>query len=443
MTKGNITKILFQFAAPLVASSLLQQLYNIADSMIAGNFIGENAVAAIGVSTSIVMFFTNVIIGFTTGVSIYIAQLTGRRDNEKIGEAIRTSFFYLVPAALLMAVLSLGIIEQVLTMMHTDGSIFAMTKTYISIIFAGIPFVMVYNICSAILRGMGNSKTSMQAIVIATFTNIFVDILFVAVFQWGIMGAALATVLSQLFSCIYVLAYLLLRVVKKFPCRHSFTKEALKEQTRLGIPCVLQSGIMSFGSIILQGIMNTLGVQAVTAITSAYRLDSLAMLPAVSMASAVSTFTAQNMGARQYDRVSEGYSISVKMMLLLSVTIAAAVILGGKSFILLFGVSEEVAGLGQLPVHALRVLSHIRDAESVYWVPTGHRQRDYSRCLQHNRPGSSPYAGSNSCRTARLSSVPYSEGISWIVAACLCYSKCRKAKKKILTAASDVSRDKR
>ena len=208
MTKGNITKILFQFAAPLVASSLLQQLYNIADSMIAGNFIGENAVAAIGVSTSIVMFFTNVIIGFTTGVSIYIAQLTGRRDNEKIGEAIRTSFFYLVPAALLMALLSLGIIEQVLTMMHTDGSIFAMTKTYISIIFAGIPFVMVYNICSAILRGMGNSKTSMQAIVIATFTNIFVDILFVAVFQWGIMGAALATVLSQLFSCIYVLAYL-------------------------------------------------------------------------------------------------------------------------------------------------------------------------------------------------------------------------------------------
>ena len=127
--------------------------------------------------------------------------------------------------------------------MHTDGSIFAMTKTYISIIFAGIPFVMVYNICSAILRGMGNSKTSMQAIVIATFTNIFVDILFVAVFQWGIMGAALATVLSQLFSCIYVLAYLLLRVVKKFPCRHSFTKEALKEQTRLGLPCVLQSGI--------------------------------------------------------------------------------------------------------------------------------------------------------------------------------------------------------
>ncbi len=411
MTKGNITKILFQFAAPLVASSLLQQLYNIADSMIAGNFIGENAVAAIGVSTSIVMFFTNVIIGFTTGVSIYIAQLTGRRDNEKIGEAIRTSFFYLVPAALLMAVLSLGIIEQVLTMMHTDGSIFAMTKTYISIIFAGIPFVMVYNICSAILRGMGNSKTSMQAIVIATFTNIFVDILFVAVFQWGIMGAALATVLSQLFSCIYVLAYLLLRVVKKFPCRHSFTKEALKEQTRLGLPCVLQSGIMSFGSIILQGIMNTLGVQAVTAITSAYRLDSLAMLPAVSMASAVSTFTAQNMGARQYDRVSEGYSISVKMMLLLSVTIAAAVILGRK--IIYPPVRSKRRGCRagtEFPVYALRVLSHIRDAESVYWVPTGHRQRDYSRCLQHNRPGSSPYAGSNSCRTARLSIRPLQRG---------------------------------
>ena len=441
MTKGNITKILVQFAAPLVASSLLQQLYNIADSMIAGNFIGENAVAAIGVSTSIVMFFTNVIIGFTTGVSIYIAQLTGRRDNEKIGEAIRTSFFYLVPAALLMAVLSLGIIEQVLTMMHTDGSIFAMTKTYISIIFAGIPFVMVYNICSAILRGMGNSKTSMQAIVIATFTNIFVDILFVAVFQWGIMGAALATVLSQLFSCIYVLAYLLLRVVKKFPCRHSFTKEALKEQTRLGLPCVLQSGIMSFGSIILQGIMNTLGVQAVTAITSAYRLDSLAMLPAVSMASAVSTFTAQNMGARQYDRVSEGYSISVKMMLLLSVTIAAAVILGGKSFILLFGVSEEVAGLGQNFLFMLSVFYPIFGMLNLF---IGFLQGTGNVITPAvcNITGLGVRLTLAAILVAPLGfpSVPYSEGISWIVAACLCYSKCRKAKKKILTAASDVSR---
>ena len=395
MTKGNITKILFQFAAPLVASSLLQQLYNIADSMIAGNFIGENAVAAIGVSTSIVMFFTNVIIGFTTGVSIYIAQLTGRRDNEKIGEAIRTSFFYLVPAALLMAVLS----------------------------------------------GMGNSKTSMQAIVIATFTNIFVDILFVAVFQWGIMGAALATVLSQLFSCIYVLAYLLLRVVKKCPCRHSFTKEALKEQTRLGLPCVLQSGIMSFGSIILQGIMNTLGVQAVTAITSAYRLDSLAMLPAVSMASAVSTFTAQNMGARQYDRVSEGYSISVKMMLLLSVTIAAAVILGGKSFILLFGVSEEVAVLGQSFLFMLSVFYPIFGMLNLF---IGFLQGTGNVITPAvcNITGLGVRLTLAAILVAPLGfpSVPYSEGISWIVAACLCYSKCRKAKKKILTAASDVSR---
>ena len=198
---------------------------------------------------------------------------------------------------------------------------------------------------------------------------------------------------------------------------------------------------MSFGSIILQGIMNTLGVQAVTAITSAYRLDSLAMLPAVSMASAVSTFTAQNMGARQYDRVSEGYSISVKMMLLLSVTIAAAVILGGKSFILLFGVSEEVAGLGQSFLFMLSVFYPIFGMLNLF---IGFLQGTGNVITPAvcNITGLGVRLTLAAILVAPLGfpSVPYSEGISWIVAACLCYSKCRKAKKKILTAASDVSR---
>lgn len=439
MTKGNITKTLFMFAAPMIASSLLQQLYNIADSMIAGNFIGEHAVAAIGVSTSIVMFFTNIIIGFTTGICIYIAQLTGRREPRKIGEAIRTSFIYLLPASLLMVLISLGLIDKVLVLMNTDESIFTMTRDYLSIILAGTPFVMIYNICSAILRGMGNSKTSMQAIIIAAVTNVFVDLLLVAVFRWGVKGAALATIFSQLFSCLYVLQYLVRKELKNFPCKSWFTKEALKEQTKLGIPCVVQSGIMSFGSIILQGIMNTLGVQAVTAITSAYRLDSLAMLPAVSMASAVSTFTAQNMGAKQFERVKEGYSVGIKMMLILSISIAAVVILCGKSFILLFGVSEEVAVLGQSFLFML----------SVFYPVFG-----FSNLFIGFLQGMGNVLTPAICNIVGLfvrlllaavlvaplgfSSVPYSEGISWIVTAGLCYTACRKVKKRIWTVQKPV-----
>lgn len=432
MTKGNITKILFMFAAPMIASSLLQQLYNIADSMIAGNFIGEHAVAAIGVSTSIIMFFTNIIIGFTTGICIYIAQLVGRQERKKIGEAIRTSFTYLLPASIFMVLLSLSLIDQVLKLMNTDESIFAMTRDYLFIILVGTPFVMIYNICSAILRGMGNSKTSMQAIIIAAVTNVFVDLIFVAVFRWGVKGAALATIFSQLFSCLYVLQYLVCKELKNFPCKSWFSKEALKEQTKLGIPCVVQSGIMSFGSIILQGIMNTLGVQAVTAISSAYRLDALAMLPAVSMASAVSTFTAQNMGAKRFDRVKEGYSIGIKMMLILSVSIALVVILCGKSFILLFGVSEEVAVLGQSFLFML----------SVFYPVFG-----FSNLFIGFLQGTGNVLTPAICNIVGLfvrlllaavlvtplgfSSVPYSEGISWIVTAGLCYAACRKVKKKI------------
>lgn len=429
MTKGNITKTLFMFAAPLIASSLLQQLYNIADSMIAGNFIGDHAVAAIGVSTSIIMFFTNIIIGFTTGISIYIAQLTGRKEQGKIGAAIRTSFVYLVPAGIIMALLSLGIVDRVLVLMKTDESIFVMTRSYLSIILAGTPFVMVYNICSSILRGMGNSKTAMQAIILATFTNIFVDLIFVAVLKWGIEGAALATILSQLFSSVFVLQYLIRKELKSFPYKAWFSFEALREQTKLGIPCVIQSGIMSFGSIILQGIMNTLGVPAVTAITSAYRLDSLAMLPAVSMASAVSTFTAQNMGAKQFDRVREGYKTGLKMILILSASIAALVILCGKSFILLFGVSEEVAVLGQSFLFMLSVFYPIFGLMNLF---IGFLQ------------GMGNVLTPALCNIAGLfvrmilaavlvvplgfSSVPYSEGISWIATALLCYGACRKVK---------------
>lgn len=429
MTKGNIPKILFQFALPLIASSLLQQLYNIADSIIAGNFIGEHAVAAIGVATSLIMFFTNIIIGFTTGISIYIAQLTGRKEREKIGESLRTSFIYLIPASVVMSGAGLLLISRVLHMMQTDLSIFSDTRSYLSIIFMGFPCVMLYNICSAILRGMGNSKISMQAIAIATVTNIGADLLFVAVFKLGIRGAAWATVLSQLFSALYVLFYIIRKVAGHFPCKRWFTKEALVEQSKLGVPCLLQSGIMSFGSIILQGIMNTLGIQAVTAITSAYRLDSLALLPAVSMASAISTFTAQNAGAGQYERVREGYSLGLRMMLVISVTIAAIVVLFGKAFILLFGVSPEVADLGQKFLLMLSV-----------FYPIFGLQNLFIGFLQGNGDVVTPAICNIVGLCVRLllaallvaplgfPSVPYSEGISWIVVSILCYGKCRKVR---------------
>lgn len=432
MTKGNITKILIQFAAPLIASSLLQQLYNIADSMIAGNFIGENAVAAIGVSSSIVLFCTNVIIGFTTGVSIHIAHLTGKQETKKLGEALRTPFLYLMPIAFLMSLLGFFILEPGLHLMQTDAGIFDMTKSYLAIILAGIPFVMLYNIGSAILRGMGNSRTSMEAIILATVSNIFVDILFVAVFRMGIRGAAWATVLSQLFSCLYLLQYLIRRVFGQFPSKRWFVREALAEQTKLGIPCVIQSGIMSFGTIILQGVMNTLGVQAVTAITSAYRFDSLAMLPAVSMASAVSTFTAQNLGAGQKERIDKGYSIGVKLMLILSISIAAIVILCGKPFILLFGVSVEVAELGQSFLFMLSVFYPIFGLMNLF-VGFLQGMGNVLTAALCNITGLFVRLSLAFLliRPLGFSSVAYSEGISWIVTTGLCFYVCRRERRKL------------
>lgn len=433
MTKGNITKTLFCFALPLIASSLLQQLYNIADSMIAGNFIGEHAVAAIGVSTSIIMFFTNIMIGFTTGISIYIARLTGQGDNKKVGESIRTSFLYLIPASILMTLAGLLLVDWVLILMRTDESIFTLTRSYILIIFIGFPFVMLYNICSSILRGMGNSRTAMQAIVIATVTNILVDFLFVAVFHWGIEGAAWATVLSQVFSSLYVLLYLIRKVFRQFECEGWFTKEAMVEQTRLGVPCLLQSGIMSFGSIILQGIMNTLGVQAVTAVTSAYRLDSLALLPAISMASAISTFTAQNMGARQYGRVREGYALGIKMMLIISLSIAAIVVLFGKPFILLFGVSEAVADLGQGLLLMLSVFYPVFGLLNLY---TGFLQGtgDVITPAVCNIIGLGVrlLLASLLVSVIGFPSVAYSEAASWVVVTILCYIKCMKTHRNLI-----------
>lgn len=346
MTKGNISKVLIQFTVPLVISSLMQQLYSIADAVIVGNFVGEQAVAAIGVTTCILNLMTNIIVGFTVGINVYIARLIGEGKRIEIGEAMHTSYFYLVPFSVILALLCFFGNREVLTWMHTDPSILDKASGYISVISVGLPCVMLFNIASSSLRGIGDSRTPMKVILLTTVVNVVLDYLLVTRFHLGLLGTAYATVIAQTISAVTINVYLFRTVMGNYRGGAYFSRTALAFQLGLGTPGMIQSGILSVGQLFLQGIMNQLGVQAVAAITSAYRIDSMIMLPTVSMGMALSTFTAQNLGAKEYKRVREGFFSGIKLILPLTVLIAVIVILGGKFFIGLFGVSDATAALG-------------------------------------------------------------------------------------------------
>lgn len=346
MTKGNISKVLIQFTVPLVISSLMQQLYSIADAVIVGNFVGEQAVAAIGVTTCIVNLMINIVVGFTVGINVYIARLAGEGRRIEIGEAVYTSYFYLFPFALALALIGVFGNRTVLGWMHTDVTILGMASGYITVTSIGLPCVMLFNIASASLRGIGDSRTPMKVILMTTVINVVLDYVFVTQFHLGLLGTAYATVIAQFLSAAVINLYLFLRVMTKYRGGKLFSRTALAFQLGLGTPGMIQSGILSVGQLFLQGIMNQLGIQAVAAITSAYRIDSMIMLPTVSMGTALSTFTAQNIGAKEHERVKKGFFTGVKLILPLTVLISVIVIIGGKFFIGLFGVSEATAALG-------------------------------------------------------------------------------------------------
>ena len=344
----NMVVALVKFCTPLVLSGILQQLYNWVDAFIVGNVIGEKALAAIGSVSSINSFYVMLITGFTTGLAIYTAQKFGSGQTDDISKILSTFIIITGIAAIVIAVVAITASPYVLAIMDTPQDIFSWAKDYLQIISAGVPFLAVYNLYAATIRSVGDSRAPFLAVLVSSAVNAVLDIVFVAVFGWGVKGAALATVIAQSAMTVFIVIY----AVKKHTILNfkigteMFHKNLVARSMAFGVPPMLQSCINSFGNMILQGFMNGFGTATVAAITTTYRVDCIVLLPVINLGSGISTLVAQNYGAGDKKKAWKVLTAGTGMMIIVSLLLTAVIVLFGGKMIALFGAGEEVVAIG-------------------------------------------------------------------------------------------------
>lgn len=347
--KGNIAWILLKFSLPLILSGVLQQLYNWADAFIVGNVEGELALAAIGATGTVVNFYLMAITGFTLGLAILFAQKHGSGETGDIPKILSTFSVLLGAVFILLAAAGVWLASPLLHLLHTTQDTMHLAESYLQIIFAGVPFLAVYNVYSAALRGTGDSRAPFLAILVSSVVNVALDMLFVAGLRWGVAGAAAATVLAQAAMTVFLIGY----AVKKHPLlRFPFGKgmlhrAALRQGIRLGIPPMIQSSVSAFGGLLLQNFMNGFGTQTVAAITTAYRVDSIILLPIINLGSGISTLVAQSDGAGDQKRARNIFAVGAALMAAGSLLLTLLVIPTGGYLIAMFGVGPGAVEIGR------------------------------------------------------------------------------------------------
>jgi putative MATE family efflux protein len=348
LTTGKESKLILQFATPMLLGNVFQQLYNIVDSIIVGNLLGKEALAAVGASFPIIFTLISLVIGFTMGATIIISQYFGAKQMEKIKRTIDTLYIVLFFASIALTILGITFSGAIFRLIQLPEEVMPQARLYLNIYFSGIIFFFGFNGTSAILRGLGDSKTPLYFLIIATLANIILDLLFIIVFKWGIAGAAIATVISQGGAFLTAIIYLnKTHPVMKFSTfRLVFDKIIFWQSVRIGLPSGLQQTFVSLGLLAITWIVNLFGINVIAAYSIAMRIDSLAALPAMNFSAALSTFVGQNIGAQKVERVKAGLIATLKMTAIISVSISVIAVLFSKFLIGLFTNDAAVIVIG-------------------------------------------------------------------------------------------------
>lgn len=348
LTVGKPETVLWKFCLPLFGSILFQQLYNIADSFVAGKFIGENALAAVGNGYEITLIFIAFAFGCNIGCSVIVSQLFGAKNYRDMKTAVYTAF--LSSGVLCAALMLAGIISSgfLLTLIQTPGEIFADSKLYLDIYIWGFPFLLFYNVSNGIFSALGDSKTPFLFLACSSVSNILVDILFVAGFQMGVAGVAWATFLCQGVSAVLALAVVLkrlkgIRVEESVPF---FSKFLLGKMAVIAIPSILQQSFISVGNIVIRGVINGYGLGISAGYSAAIKLNNLVITSLTTLGNGISNYTAQNLGAGIYHRIREGFRAGVKLVWIICVPVVAFYLLGNQALIRIF--MEEPSELAML-----------------------------------------------------------------------------------------------
>ncbi|MEG0275957.1 MAG: MATE family efflux transporter [Coprobacillus sp.] len=345
MTIGNPTKLIFYFAMPLMLGNILQQLYTMVDTMIVGQFLGVDALASLGAADWINWMLLGIVMGFTQGFSIRISHSFGAQNFKKMEKTLGLSLLLCTIIGIVLTIVAQIIIEPLLIALNTPSNIIEGSITYLRVMSAGVLIVMFYNCFSCILRALGNSRSPLIAMIFAAILNIVLDLLFVCVFYMGIAGAAIATLISQLFAALFC-AYVLHKELPFKLTKQSFyfTKDSLSDLIRLGSPLAFQNAIISVGGIIVQSVVNSFGFLFVAGFTATNKLYGLLEVAAISFGYAITTFNSQNYGAKHYERMKTGVFQANLLSLGTSLIISILMFIFGQQILMLFisGNANEV-----------------------------------------------------------------------------------------------------
>lgn len=348
LTQGPEGKQILIFALPMLLGNVFQQLYYIVDTLIIGHYLGTEALASAGASFPVIFVLISLMIGITTGINVVISQFFGNKNFEKVKRSIDTAFIFLFLSSIGLSVLGLVFSKQIFVLIGLPQELMADAVKYFNVYVAGLIFMSGYNGVSAILRGMGDSKTPLYFLIISTFLNIGFDLLFVAVFEWGIEGISFATVLAQAIafglSVIYLNRY---HPLIQFSFKGlSFDKEIFRQSLRIGIPTGLQHTFVSLGMAALMSIVNMFGTPTIAAYSIAWRIDSFATLPAMNFGMALSTFVGQNIGANKIERVRKGLIATLIMNSSFSIIVTVIAWIYGRTLMGFFTDDQIVINMG-------------------------------------------------------------------------------------------------
>ncbi|WP_343210467.1 MATE family efflux transporter [Anaerolentibacter hominis] len=358
LTVGEPQKVLWKFCLPLFGSIIFQQLYNIADSLVAGKFVGENALAAVGNSYEITLIFIAFAFGCNIGCSVVVSRLFGARDFKDMKTAVYTT---LISSAVLCAFLMLmGMVfcRNLLHLINTPGEVMADSLLYLKIYILGLPFLFFYNVATGIFSALGDSRTPFLFLAASSLTNIAVDIWFVTAFKMGVAGVAWATFICQGISCVLAIWIVLRRIrrvetagrIKKFSWR------ILSKIAVIAVPSIIQQSFISVGNIIIQGVINSFGTSVMAGYSAAVKLNNLVITSLTTLGNGMSNFTAQNIGAGKLTRVKEGFRAGLKLVWLICLPLVLLYFFAGRYLLYLFmdDVSSAAIHTG---IQFLRILS--------------------------------------------------------------------------------------
>lgn len=425
MTKGSEVSLLLKFSFPMLVGNIFQQFYNMVDSVIVGNYVGKNALAAVGMTSSLNFLYFALCNGFATGAGVLMSQYFGSKNEKRVKDTIGNAMYLMLGMGILMSVISVLISRPVLHLLNTPDAIFEDALLYTRVVCGGLICVVLYNGIAAMLRALGDSKTPLIFLIIASIINVIGDLVFVLAFDMGVAGVALATVMAQALSAIGCIVYAVLKNpyfhLSRENCRPD--RILISKMLKLGIPFGAQGSLIAFSCVALQSVTNQFGENVIAAFTATSRIEQLVQQPYTSLGTAVATFAAQNLGAGNVNRVRKGYGRAGLIVVIFSLCMCALMYLFGDNFIRFFVNDQDVVAIGG---RAVRITS-------LFYIPLG---MIYVARNLLNGAGDSTFAFISGVVEvagrigfavifARIPSfgywaVWYTTGLTWMITGCVC-----------------------